>query len=188
MIIDDPCLPSDTSDRLGYATGQMKDFQDLIRFADAKAGAAITLQSGLLVILLANQAAVVDVANRHSGVTQLLFLGSLFGLSVVSLITFLMVLYYAFLTLLPRLEKKEYKPSVAFFLDVFNMKEESFVSSVTNMPLPELLDHALREVYMLSEIVTAKFAAQRRCFQWLKFALIFWALSQLALLFLQHLA
>jgi hypothetical protein len=187
MNVEEQCVPGEVPERLIYASAQIRDFQELIRFADTKAGAAVTLQSGLLVLVLANHISFLNLANSQIGATRLWFLAILFSLGILSLVTFLMVIYWAFQTLLPRFDKKDYKPSVAFFVDVFNMQGDHFVKTVTNMPLSDLLDHTLREVHMLSEIITVKFAAQRRCFQWLKFALVLWATSQIALMLMQYL-
>jgi hypothetical protein len=170
------------ADRLAYATGQLSEFQALIRFADTKAGAAITIASALLSVLFASYDPALNLLNEQRtvwvGAASLVFTTAFF-------VAFLKTAYHAFLTFLPRLEKKEYQPTIAFFLDVFHMKEEPFIREVSTMSLEDLLEDTLREVYFLSEILTQKFAAQRRCFQWLRFVLLFWALAQLTVLLSQ---
>lgn len=173
---------ADYSDRLAYATAQLSEFQELIRFADTKAAAAITISSALLSVLFVSYGPVLDLLNQRQtvwvGAVSLVFTAAFF-------VAFMGTAYHAFLTFLPRLEKKEYQPTIAFFLDVFNMKEEPFIQEVSTMSLEDLLENTLREVYFLSEIITRKFAAQRRCFQWLRFVLLFWALAQISVLLSQ---
>lgn len=165
----------DVPDRLSYAADQLGQFQDLIRFADTKAGAAITVGSVLLTVRVASYDPLLELlkTNSWSDITTL-------ALDIGVFVAFFGVFYYTFQTLLPRLEKKEYKRTVAFFLDVFHTGEESFIKEVGSMPLEELLEHTLREVYLLSEIATVKFAAQRHCFQWLRIMLVVWAIAQVA--------
>ena len=173
---------ADYSDRLLHATAQLSDFQELIRFADTKAGAAVTLESALLMVLLANYGPVLDLLSQRRN----LWLGAItLAVSTLFLVAFIMVLYYAFLTFLPRLEKKAYKPTVAFFMDVSKMGEDAFIETVSSMPLDELLQHTLREIYLLSEILVLKFTAQRRCFQWLRLMLIFWAVAEVGVTVIQ---
>jgi hypothetical protein len=173
---------SETSERLAYATGQLSEFQQLISFADAKSGAAITLASALVTVLFASSGSVPGLLGQPGklwlGVGVLVPSAAVFG-------TFVVVLHYTFQTFLPRMEKSESVRSVGFFLDVFNTGEEPFIQEVSAMPMDVLLEHTLREVYLLSKILVAKFAAQRRCFQWLRIFLIFWAVAQVAVLLAQ---
>ncbi len=178
----------DCSDRLVYATAEIAQFQGLIRFADAKAGAAITFGSALLTVLVANFPNVISVLRGCSqpwqpwlGPITLLFTLLFFG-------AFVLVLYYAFLTLLPRLESKEDKPkpTVAFFLDVYMAGKDSagedFVQQVSAMSPQELLEHTLREIYLLSEILRMKFKTQALCFRFLRLVLVFWVFAQVGTL------
>lgn len=93
------------------------------------------------------------------------------------------VLYFAFLTFLPRLEKREYTQTIAFFLDVYTTGEDAFIKRVSSMTTDDLLEHLLREVFLLSEILVHRFRAQRLCFNWLRFVLVFWS-AQITILFI----
>jgi hypothetical protein len=168
-----------------HATAQIKDFQDLIRFADTKAGAGITIGATLTTITFVNYGIVFEMLNSGLRSWNVWLASIVIATTIIFLASFFMILYYGFLTLLPRLEKKEHSATIAFFADVYNMQEDSFVDTVTAMQSDELLEHILREIYLLSEILMAKFAAQRRTFQWLRINLIFWAITQLGLLLVQ---
>ena len=94
------------------------------------------------------------------------------------------VLYYAFLTFLPRLRNPDHPPTVAFFGDVHAMGEAKFIHEVSSMSTEILLEHVLRQVFLLSEIVEKKFKAQATCFRGLRFVLLFWSLAQIGILIL----
>jgi hypothetical protein len=164
--------------QLNYAFGQISEFQELIRFADTKAGAAITIESGLLAVLAPSISAMLPLLTSPVKPWQFWIALPILILSFGFFVAFLGVLYYAFLTFIPRLEKREYTPTIAFFLDCYNMGEEAFIQNVSTMSPEVLLKDMLREVYLLSEILVPKFKAQRLCFTWLKFVLVFWSLAQ----------
>jgi hypothetical protein len=170
------------ADQLSYALTHINEFQELIRFADTKAGAAITLVSGLLAVLLPSYDSVLSALSLPTNFWQFWIAILTLVLSTCFFITLMGVFYYAFLTFLPRLEKREYTPTVAFFLDCYNLGEDKFIQTVSSMSKEELLEHMLREVYLLSEILVPKFRAQRFCFNWLKLLLLFWSLAELSIL------
>lgn len=174
----------DCADQFVFGLHHISEFQELIRFADTKAGATITLVSGLLAVLLAAFDSVPCGLQQPPTSWQLWVAISVLILSFCFLAAFMGVLYYAFLTFLPRLEKREYTPTIAFFLDVYKMGENEFIQNVGSMSTENLVEHVLREVYLLSEILVPKFKAQSRCFTWLKLVLAFWSLAQLGILIL----
>ena len=171
---------TDLADRLAHVVAQRGEFQELAGFADTKAGAAVTFASALFTVLVANYKPALTLLS-HQMWWGLIILAP----GIAFFAAFLMVLYYSFLTTMPRLEKKEYKPSLDFFADVFKMGEDAYAQAVSAMPLEELLQHTLREIYMLSEILVKKFDAQRRCFEWLRVALILWAVTEVGVLLIQ---
>ncbi len=170
----------DIAERLDYASNQIGEFQELIRFADAKAGAAVTFVAALFTVLSASYGSVLELLRQ----LETLWIGLIvLVISLIFILTSLMVLYYAFQTFLPRVGKAgQPQETVAFFGDVVRMGEERFIEQVCTMPVEDLLQHVLREVFLLSEIVAAKFAAQRRCFQYLRVLLPVWAIAQIAVL------
>lgn len=176
--------PVEYADQLTYALTHITEFQNLIRFADAKAGAAITLVSGLLAVLLPDFNAILSALSQHPATWQFWVAVLALALSTGFFVTLVGVLSYAFLTFLPRLEKRESTPTIAFFLDCYNMGEQTFINNVRGMSTENLVEHMLREVYLLSEILVAKFRTQHLCFMWLRFVLGFWATAQISILLL----
>jgi hypothetical protein len=170
----------DFADRLSHAVAQRGEFQQLTGMADAKGGAAVAFATGLLTVLVGNYKPALELLSKQAWLGILILTPG-----IAFFIAFMMVLYYSFLTILPRLEKKEYKPSIDFFIDVFKMGEDAYIKAASAMPLEELLQHTLREIYMLSEILVEKFDAQRRCFQWLRVTLILWAITEVGVLLAQ---
>jgi len=174
------------ADQYTYALAQISEFQELIRFADTKAGAAVTVGSGLLAVLLGVFDPVPRSLTTPSASWQFWLAVAVLVFSLGFFATFITVLYYAFLTFLPRLEKREYTPTLAFFLDVYQAGEDEFIKRISAMSTENLREHLLREVFLLSEILVPKFKAQRLCFNWLRPLILCWALAQFGLLFLQQ--
>ena len=168
---------TDYADRLSHAVAQRGEFQALVSFADTKAGAAVTFASALFTVLVANYKPALALLSHQAWLGLIVL-----ALGIAFFVAFLMVLYYSFLTTLPRLEKREYKPSLDFFVDVFKMGEDAYIQAMSKTPMNELLQHTLREIYMLAEVLVQKFGAQRHCFQWLRVALLLWAVTEIGIL------
>ncbi len=168
--------------QLTYALAQIGEFQELIRFADTKAGGAITVVSGLLALLLPTFGSVNAALTSSISAWQFWNAILVLLLSVGFFLAFMSVLYHAFLTFLPRMEEREHTATIAFFLDCHNMGEDAFVQKVKTMSQEDLLDHLLREVFLLSEILVLKFMAQKRCFKAVRIALFLWSVAQIGIL------
>jgi hypothetical protein len=98
---------ADASDRLTYALAQMSDFQELIRFFDTKVGAAVTIASALLTILFAGYGSVLDRLRNGQNIGHLWLAAISLLFSVLFFVSFMMMVYFAFLTLIPRSGKAE---------------------------------------------------------------------------------
>lgn len=126
---------------IDFAKQILSHNQNLVNFADAKAGVLLAVDGGILVILASSPAAI------HPGIEQL-FLGAALLLIGISALC-------GFLTIRPRMFRSD-SPTKIFYRDILAKTREEYKRSFSTTP-KEILDDYLNNIYTLALIQKKKF-------------------------------
>jgi hypothetical protein len=126
---------------IDYAKQILAHNQNLVNFADAKAGVLLAVDGGILVILASSPAAI------HPGLEQLLLGAALLLIGISAL--------FGFLTIRPRMFRSD-APTKLFFRAILAQTREEYMKSFSSTP-KQVLDDYLNNIYTLALIQKKKF-------------------------------